>query len=82
YGDSATNSGLVLLPMMLGSVVSAQLGGFLTTKMSYRNIMLISGLVLVSGFSLLSTLNIDTPRLLLTMYMIVVGLGVGFSFSV
>lgn len=82
YGDSATNSGLVLLPMMLGSVVSAQLGGFLTTKMSYRNIMLISGLVLVSGFSLLSTLNIDTPRLLLTIYMIVVGLGVGFSFSV
>jgi len=44
--------------------------------------MLISGLVLVSGFSLLSTLNIDTPRLLLTIYMIVVGLGVGFSFSV
>ncbi|MFN2747445.1 MDR family MFS transporter [Bacillus sp. z60-18] len=82
YGDSATNSGLVLLPMMLGSVISAQLGGFLTTKMSYRNIMVISGFILVAGFSLLSTLNIDTPRLLLTVYMIVVGLGVGFSFSV
>ncbi|KAA6473579.1 MFS transporter [Bacillus swezeyi] len=82
YGASATNSGLVLLPMMLGSVISAQLGGFLTTKMSYRNIMMISGLILVTGFSLLSTLNIDTPRILLTAYMIVVGLGVGFSFSV
>ncbi|KKB71817.1 MULTISPECIES: MDR family MFS transporter [Bacillus] len=82
YGDSATNSGLILLPMMLGSVISAQIGGFLTTKMSYRNIMLISGLFLVAGFSLLSTMNTDTPRLLLTGYMIVVGLGVGFSFSV
>ena len=28
YGGSATNSGLLLLPMMLGSVVTAQLGGF------------------------------------------------------
>ncbi|MEK4269360.1 MULTISPECIES: MDR family MFS transporter [Bacillus] len=82
YGDSATNSGLILLPMMLGSVISAQIGGFLTTKMSYRNIMLISGLLLVTGFSLLSTLHTGTPRLLLTGYMIVVGLGVGFSFSV
>ncbi|MDA7027855.1 MDR family MFS transporter [Bacillus sp. CLL-7-23] len=82
YGESATNSGLVLLPMMLSSVVSAQLGGFLTTKISYRNIMMISGVILISGFSLLSTLNMETPRLLLTLYMIVVGLGVGFSFSV
>ncbi|TKI95499.1 MFS transporter, partial [Bacillus wiedmannii] len=46
YGGSATNSGLLLLPMMLGSVVTAQLGGFLTTKLSYRNIMIISAVEL------------------------------------
>jgi EmrB/QacA subfamily drug resistance transporter len=82
YGGSATNSGLILLPMMLGSVVTAQVGGFLTTKMSYRNIMVISGLVLMGGFLLLSSLSADTSRWILTLDMIVVGLGVGFSFSV
>ncbi|WP_160724909.1 MDR family MFS transporter [Bacillus sp. USDA818B3_A] len=82
YGGTATNSGLILLPMMLGSVVTAQTGGFLTTKMSYRNIMFLSGAILIIGFLLLSSISPDTSRALLTVYMIVIGLGVGFSFSV
>ena len=59
YGGTATNSGLLLLPMMLGSVVTAQLGGFLTTKLSYRNIMIISAVIMLIGLFLLSTL---TPK--------------------
>ncbi|MCK6256103.1 MFS transporter [Fictibacillus sp. KIGAM418] len=82
YGGTATNSGLILLPMMLGSVVTAQVGGFLTSKMSYRSIMFLSGVIMIAGFALLSTITPDTSRLVLTLYMIVVGLGVGFSFSV
>lgn len=82
YGGSATNSGLILLPMMLGSVVTAQAGGFLTTKWSYRTIMFLSGGILIVGFVLLSTLTADTSRILLTIYMTIVGFGVGFSFSV
>ncbi|MDR4945024.1 MDR family MFS transporter [Neobacillus cucumis] len=82
YGGTATNSGLILLPMMLGSVVTAQAGGFLTTKTSYRNIMFLSGVILMIGFLLLSSISPDTSRALLTVYMIVIGLGVGFSFSV
>ena len=82
YGGTATNSGLILLPMMLGSVVTAQAGGFLTTKMSYRNIMFLSGVILIIGFLLLSSISPETSRALLTVYMIVIGLGVGFSFSV
>ncbi|WP_251555472.1 MDR family MFS transporter [Neobacillus muris] len=82
YGGSATNSGLILLPMMVGSVVTAQAGGFLTSKMSYRNIMFLSAVILIAGFILLSTLTPETSRAILTLYMIVVGLGVGFSFSV
>ncbi|WP_141430895.1 MDR family MFS transporter [Bacillus sp. 03113] len=82
YGGTATNSGLILLPMMLGSVVSAQMGGFLSTKMSYRNVMILSGIIFITGFLLLSTITQDTARGLLTLYMIIVGLGVGFSFSV
>lgn len=82
YGGTATNSGLILLPMMVGSVVTAQIGGFLTSKMSYRTIMFLSGVILILGFVLLSTITTDTGRSLLTIYMIIVGFGVGFSFSV
>ncbi|MES1044245.1 MFS transporter [Bacillus obstructivus] len=82
YGGSATNSGLILLPMMLGSVVTAQIGGFLTTKMRYRNIMFLSGAIMIIGILLLTTLTPETKRYMLTLYMIILGLGVGFSFSV
>jgi EmrB/QacA subfamily drug resistance transporter len=81
-GGTATNSGLVLLPMMLGSVVTATGGGFLMNKISYRAIMIPSSLVLVLGTILISTLSADSSRLLVTLYMIVVGLGIGASFSV
>lgn len=81
-GGSATNSGLLLLPMTLGSVVAAQVGGFLATKLPYRSIMAFSGVVLVVGVLLLGRVSPNMTRLELTLYMIVVGLGVGFSFSV
>ena len=81
FGGTATNSGLILTPMMLGSVFGSQLGGLLTTRTSYRNIMLGSGFFFVTGILLLSTLSPDTARSVLTIYMIVTGFGVGFSFS-
>ncbi|MFD0715967.1 MDR family MFS transporter [Paenibacillus sp. GCM10027626] len=81
-GGSATNSGLILLPMTLASVVAAQMGGILSARTSYRNIMIFSGIVFILGTFLLATITPDTPRWLLSVYMAVAGFGVGFSFSV
>lgn len=81
-GGTATNSGLVLLPMMLGSVVSATGGGVLMNKMSYRRILIIFSILLLSGMILLTTLSPETSRLLVTLYMIITGLGIGATFSV
>ncbi|WJQ82829.1 MDR family MFS transporter [Brevibacillus brevis] len=81
YGGSATNAGLLLTPMMLGSVAGSQLGGFLTTKTSFRNIMLLSAVFFIPGIFLLSTLTPEVPRLIVTLYMVIAGFGVGFSFS-
>ncbi|MBH5318658.1 MFS transporter [Paenibacillus sp. GSMTC-2017] len=81
-GGSATNSGLVLLPMMLGSVVTATLGGFLLTKLPYRNIMIPTFALLVVGSYLVTTLTPDSSRLEVTLYMVLIGLGIGASFSV
>lgn len=82
FGGTATNSGLLLLPMMLGNVVASMTGGMLANKTSYRNIMIFSGVFLLLGIVLLSTLTTDTPRFLVTLYMIITGFGTGFSFSV
>ncbi|ASS99190.1 MULTISPECIES: MDR family MFS transporter [Geobacillus] len=81
-GGSATNSGLILLPMMLSTTVSAQLGGFLAGKTSYRNVMFGFMLLFAAGIGLLGTIDEQTTRLVVTLYMIIVGLGVGASFSV
>ncbi|QUL55387.1 MFS transporter [Paenibacillus tritici] len=82
YGGSATNSGLILMPMMIGTVIGSQSGGLLTTKTSFRNIMLLSAVCFVAGIYSLSTLTPETSRLSLNAFMALTGFGVGFSFSV
>lgn len=82
FGGSATHSGLILMPMMIGSVFGSQIGGFLTTRTSYRNIMIFSGICFLLGVFLLSTLSTEVARSTLTVYMIITGFGVGFNFSV
>lgn len=81
YGGSATNAGLVLTPMMIGSVVGSAIAGIFLTKTSYRNLMLLSVVSFFTGMYLLSTITPQTARTLLTVYMTVTGFGVGFSFS-
>lgn len=81
-GGTATNSGLVLLPMMVASVVTATMGGFLMTKVKYRSIMIPTLALLVVGMILLTTLSTGTSRFVVTLYMILTGLGIGASFSV
>lgn len=82
FGGSATNSGIILMPMMIGSVIGSMLGGILAPRMPYRTIMMISVLFLAAGIFSLSTLTGDSSRILLTVYSILTGIGVGFSFSV
>ncbi|GAB6989707.1 MDR family MFS transporter [Paenibacillus pini] len=82
FGGSATSSGLVLLPMMVGSVVTAAGGGIVLSKFNYRTIMISTLVLLVVGIGLLTTLTTETPRYLVTIYMVLVGLGIGSSFSV
>jgi EmrB/QacA subfamily drug resistance transporter len=81
-GGTAAHSGMVLLPMMLSSVVSSQLGAVLSSKLGYRRVMVAFSLIFLSGILLLGTLSSGTSRAVVTLYMVVTGLGVGASFSV
>ncbi|SEM61322.1 MDR family MFS transporter [Paenibacillus sp. OV219] len=81
-GGKATNAGLVLLPMMFASVITASGGGFLMTKLSFRSLMWPTLAILVLGNILLTTIDVDSTRFIVTIFMILVGLGIGASFSV
>jgi len=81
YGGNATNSGIILIPMMVGSVIGSQIAGQSVRKFSYRNIMLVSVCLFFIGMLLLSTIDVNTARSSLTLFMVITGLGMGFSFS-
>lgn len=81
YGGSATNAGIILMPMLLGSVAGSAFAGIMQTKMPYRRIMVISVVAYAAGMMLMSTISPETSRAMLTLYMVLVGFGVGFSFS-
>ncbi|RKN85533.1 MDR family MFS transporter [Paenibacillus ginsengarvi] len=82
YGESASAAGQTLTPMMVAVVVSSMVGGRLINKMSYRSIMLISTIILAVAMILLGTMTVDTPRWTVTLYMVLVGLGIGVNFVV
>ncbi len=82
FNGTATNAGEVLTPMMLGVVASSTIGGRFVGKLSYRSIMFASVIVLLMSVILLGTINMDTKRWVVTVYMVLTGLGIGSSFPV
>ncbi|MCT9872308.1 MFS transporter, partial [Paenarthrobacter aurescens] len=64
-----------------GSVFGSAIGGIFNTKTSFRNLMTVSVICYFAGMLLLGTITPDTSRTLLTLYMILTGFGMGFSFS-
>ena len=78
-GDSATNSGLLLMPMMLAAmVVSLACGQFITRTGRYRLLPAVGSLLMAVGLALFATMGLDTSRTLTSVYMIFLGAGMGF----
>jgi EmrB/QacA subfamily drug resistance transporter len=78
-GASATNSGLLLLPMMAGLLVTSLVAGSLITRTGrYRIFPVIGGLVMTLGMVLLATIRVDTTKTQVSLYMLVLGMGMGF----
>ncbi|MFF3560797.1 MFS transporter [Streptomyces sp. NPDC002574] len=82
-GVSATESGLLMLPMMLGVVLASVVSGQLISRTGrYKVFPLLGGALSVLGMWLLSRLDIDTPRAEYSVYMAVLGLGIGLVLPV
>ncbi|MFI7136951.1 MFS transporter [Streptomyces massasporeus] len=82
-GASATESGLLMLPMMAGIVGASIITGQLISHTGrYKAYPILGGALSVTGMWLLSRLEVGTPRLHYSIWMAVLGAGIGMVMPV
>jgi EmrB/QacA subfamily drug resistance transporter len=79
-GNSATEAGLKLIPLMLGIVsMSIFSGKRITTTGKYKIFPIVGAAIMTIGLILMSTLNETTSFGVLSIYAVLVGAGLGLS---
>jgi EmrB/QacA subfamily drug resistance transporter len=79
-GRSASNSGALLMPLMLGMVFASVITGQLISRTGKYKVFGLIGMGLAAvGMFLLSRLGIDTPNSMVVLDMILVGAGLGIT---
>jgi EmrB/QacA subfamily drug resistance transporter len=82
-GESPTASGLRLVPLMAGVLVTSIVSGRLISRTGRYRLFPIAGTaVTVAGMLLLARLDVDTPLWAASAYTLVVGLGLGMTMQV
>jgi len=77
-GVNATNSGLILLPLMMGLVVCGVLAGLIITRTGRYKAIMLSGVgLMAAGVWLLTRLTYQATSTELTLAMVVLGVGLG-----
>jgi EmrB/QacA subfamily drug resistance transporter len=77
-GASATNSGLLLLPMLLSGTTATALSGRVIARTGRYKAFPVAGLALMAtGLYLMSTMGADVSRVATSAYMVVFGIGFG-----
>jgi hypothetical protein len=83
YGATPTGSGLRMLPLMAGLLVAAIVSGRAISRMGrYKIFPIVGTATLVCGMFLLSRLTVSTSVLVSSLYMLVVGVGIGLVMQV
>ncbi|WP_442601023.1 MDR family MFS transporter [Paenibacillus sp. KN14-4R] len=76
-GVSPSIAGYILTPLMLSTVVTSTLSGWLMNRLSYRAILMCSLMLMVVGFILLGQMGVETTKTEIILYMVITGLGMG-----
>ncbi|HEY6934670.1 MAG TPA: MDR family MFS transporter [Marmoricola sp.] len=77
-GHTPTESGLLMMPLILGSMIgSAGSGAFITRTGKWKGIMLGGSGLLIAGLALMGPTNHTTPIWQLNVLMVLIGLGTG-----
>jgi len=81
-GDSATSSGVVLTPMMLGVIAMSIISGLILSRTGrYKILAIVGTAVTTGGMLLLSQMSVDTENITLVRNMVILGLGMGTSMA-
>jgi EmrB/QacA subfamily drug resistance transporter len=79
---SATSSGVVLIPLTLGWVMASFVSGQLISHTGrYRVYTRLGSLLVVIGCGLLTTLGVHSSSVVASLYLVVVGVGMGTMFQ-
>ncbi|HEY0188185.1 MAG TPA: MFS transporter [Cellulomonas sp.] len=77
-GKTPTQSGLLTIPMILGLFISSTISGRLITRYGrYKRFMVAGAIALTVGLALMGTIRYDTSFVLVSLYMFVMGSGLG-----
>ncbi|MBN9629495.1 MAG: MFS transporter [Actinobacteria bacterium] len=77
-GATPTQSGLLTLPMIIGLLLSSTIVGNLISRFGKWKAFMVAGSVLLTvGLYLMSTIEYDTNYVLVSLYMLILGAGVG-----
>ncbi|EMA6343829.1 MDR family MFS transporter [Bacillus cytotoxicus] len=76
-GVSAAESGTIMTPMMITMIVTSIIGGQLVLKVGVKPQIIVGMLIMAGGFWLLTTMDMNTSKLVATSYMMIIGLGMG-----
>jgi MFS family permease len=80
---SPTTSGLMLIPLMLGSTVTTLIAGQITTRTGrYKILPVIGGVIMTVAIYLLTHLGPHTTRLTSALFFVVLGVGMGFLMQI
>src|SRR6266699_978931 len=81
-GNSATNSGVVLTPLMIGFIISSIMGGQLLSRTGRYKILAILGFIVAAArMFLLSRMTVSTSEGEVVRDMVITGLGIGVIMS-
>jgi EmrB/QacA subfamily drug resistance transporter len=79
-GASPTESGLLMLPMMVGVIVTSVLSGRAMSRLGrYKWFPVAGSITLFAGMLLFTRLHVGTPLWISFFYMIVIGVGLGLG---
>jgi EmrB/QacA subfamily drug resistance transporter len=77
-GVSATQSGNLLTPLMMGAVVGSIVGGQTVSRTgSYKKVAVVGSVLVAIGMVIFAQMGVDTTRLFVAGGMIISGLGMG-----
>jgi len=82
-GTTATTSGTITMPMMLGLLVASSFTGIVTSKTGKRkNFVFMAFALMFLGTGLLTTMSAGTSYYKIVFYMIILGLGIGINMPI